>query len=132
MKRDFSFGINDNFLVFIDTFDDKTTGFSFGANAAGAQWDGQMSEGAKVNLNWDNKWESSTSYNKESWIWEAAIPFKSIRYKNNSTRWGINFSRLDLQAKEKSAWESFKAGIEKGAERNCTQAEIALNQCLKN
>ncbi|MDF5690446.1 DUF5916 domain-containing protein [Aquirufa aurantiipilula] len=104
LKRDFSFGINDNFLVFIDTFDDKTTGFSFGANAAGAQWDGQMSEGAKVNLNWDNKWESSTFYNKESWIWEAAIPFKSIRYKNNSTRWGINFSRLDLQAKEKSAW----------------------------
>jgi len=33
--------------------------------------------------------------------------------------------------KEKSAWESFKAGIAKGAERNCTQAEIALNQCIK-
>jgi hypothetical protein len=35
---------------------------------------------------------------------EAAIPFKSIRYRGNSTRWGINFSRLDLKAKEKSAW----------------------------
>lgn len=34
-------------------------------------------------------------------------------------------------SKEKSAWESFKSGIAKGAERNCTQAEIALNQCLK-
>ena len=51
MKRDFAFGVNDNFLVFIDTFEDKTTGFAFGGNAAGAQWDGQMSEGAKVNLN---------------------------------------------------------------------------------
>ncbi len=104
LKRDFSFGNNDNFLVFIDTFDDKTTGFSFGANAAGAQWDGQMSEGVKMNLNWDNKWESATSYRKNSWIWEAAIPFKSIRYKGDATRWGINFSRLDLKAKEKSAW----------------------------
>lgn len=104
LKRDFSFGSNDNFLVFIDTFEDKTTGFSFGANAAGAQWDGQMSEGAKMNLNWDNKWESATTYNKKSWIFEAAIPFKSIRYRGNSTRWGINFSRLDLKAKEKSAW----------------------------
>lgn len=104
LKRDFSFGSNDNFLVFIDTFEDKTTGFSFGANAAGAQWDGQMSEGAKMNLNWDNKWESATTYNSKSWIFEAAIPFKSIRYRGNSTRWGINFSRLDLKAKEKSAW----------------------------
>ncbi|MFM6942766.1 MAG: hydrolase, partial [Aquirufa sp.] len=34
MKRDFGFGVNDNFLVFIDTFEDKTTGFAFGANAA--------------------------------------------------------------------------------------------------
>ena len=104
LKRDFSFGSNDNFLVFIDTFEDKTTGFSFGANAAGAQWDGQMSEGAKMNLNWDNKWESATTYNNKSWIFEAAIPFKSIRYRGNSTRWGINFSRLDLKAKEKSSW----------------------------
>ena len=104
LKRDFSFSNNDNFLVFIDTFDDKTTGFSFGANAAGAQWDGQMSEGVKVNLNWDNKWESGTTYNRKSWIFEAAIPFKSIRYQSNSKRWGINFSRLDLKAKEKSAW----------------------------
>jgi hypothetical protein len=104
MKRDFAFGVNDNFLVFIDTFEDKTTGFAFGANAAGAQWDGQMSEGAKVNLNWDNKWESATTYKKDSWIFEAAIPFKSIRYKDNIKRWGINFSRYDLKAKEKSAW----------------------------
>lgn len=36
-----------------------------------------------------------------------------------------------MPTKEKSAWESFKAGIAKGAERNCTQAEIALNQCTK-
>lgn len=104
MKRDFAFGVNDNFLVFMDTFEDKTTGFAFGANAAGAQWDGQMSEGAKVNLNWDNKWESATRYKKDSWIFEAAIPFKSIRYKDNIKRWGINFSRYDLKAKEKSAW----------------------------
>jgi hypothetical protein len=104
MKRDFGFGVNDNFLVFIDTFEDKTTGFAFGANAAGAQWDGQMSEGSKVNLNWDNKWESATTYKRDSWIFEAAIPFKSIRYKGNLQRWGINFSRYDLKAKEKSAW----------------------------
>jgi len=53
LKRDFSFGGNDNFLVFIDPFDDQTNGFTFGANAAGAQWDGMMFNGGNVNLNWD-------------------------------------------------------------------------------
>ncbi|MDQ2753519.1 MAG: hydrolase, partial [Bacteroidota bacterium] len=42
LHRDFNFQKNDNFLLFIDPFEDGTTGFSFGANAAGAQWDGTM------------------------------------------------------------------------------------------
>ncbi|MFZ9188910.1 MAG: carbohydrate binding family 9 domain-containing protein, partial [Algoriphagus sp.] len=58
LRRDFNFGKNDNFLLFMDPFDDLTNGFSFGANAAGAQWDGQMSNGGAVDLSWDNKWVS--------------------------------------------------------------------------
>ena len=34
-------------------------------------------------------------------------------------------------AKEKSGWESFKEGLARGAERKCTQGEIAMNQCVK-
>ncbi|HEV7620152.1 MAG TPA: carbohydrate binding family 9 domain-containing protein, partial [Flavisolibacter sp.] len=52
LRRDFSFTKNDNFLLFIDPFQDGTNGFSFGANAAGAQWDGLMYEGGKVDLSW--------------------------------------------------------------------------------
>ena len=37
LRRDFVFPLNDNFLVFIDPFQDKTNGFSFGSSAAGAQ-----------------------------------------------------------------------------------------------
>ncbi len=104
LKRDFNFGKNDNFLLFMDTFDDKTNGFSFGANAAGAPWDGQMNDGGSVDLSWDNKWETAVKNDAEKWVWEAAIPFKSIRYKPGITEWGINFSRLDLTISEKSAW----------------------------
>src|ERR1700730_7277559 len=104
MKRDFSFVKNDNFLLFMDPFDDQTNGFSFGANAAGAQWDGTMYEGGKVDLSWDNKWTSVVKDYKDKWIFEAAIPFKTIRYKKGITQWGINFSRNDLKASEKSSW----------------------------
>lgn len=104
LKRDWVFGRNDNFLVFIDTFDDRTSGFSFGSSAAGAQWDGIMYEGGKVDLSWDNKWVSAVSSAEDRWIFEASIPFKSIRYKRGISRWGINFSRLDLKTTEKSSW----------------------------
>jgi hypothetical protein len=104
LRRDFTFNKNDNFLLFMDTFDDRTNGFSFGSNAAGAPWDGQQYDGANVNLSWDNRWVTAVKNDDEKWVWEAAIPFKSIRYKPGITRWGINFSRLDLAIAEKSAW----------------------------
>ncbi|EAZ79428.1 DUF5916 domain-containing protein [Algoriphagus machipongonensis] len=104
LRRDFSFGKNDNFLLFMDPFDDQTNGFTFGANAAGAQWDGIMYNGGSVDLSWDNKWRSKVTNYDDKWVFEAAIPFKSIRYKKGITEWGINFSRLDLKATEKSGW----------------------------
>jgi hypothetical protein len=104
LRRDFSFGKNDNFLLFMDPFDDQTNGFSFGTNAAGAQWDGIMFDGGKMDLSWDNKWTSVVQNYADRYVFEAAIPFKSIRYKQGITRWGINFSRLDLKTTEKSSW----------------------------
>ena len=104
LQRDFSFGKNDNFLVALDPFDNQTTGFAFGLNAYGAQWDGTMFNGRNVDLNWDTKWYSEVQFDEEKWICEIAIPFKSIRYEEGSQRWGINFSRLDLKASEKSSW----------------------------
>lgn len=103
-KRDFSFGKNDNFLVAIDPFNNMTTGFAFGLNAYGAQWDGTMYDGRSVDLNWDTKWYSEVAFDEEKWTAEIAIPFKSIRYNDNLEQWGISFSRLDLKASEKSGW----------------------------
>ncbi|WP_339704433.1 DUF5916 domain-containing protein [uncultured Kriegella sp.] len=104
LRRDFSFGKNDNFLLFMDPFNNQTTGFSFGANAYGAQWDGTMYNGGSVDLNWDSKWVSETTRSDEKWVFEMALPFKSIRYEDGVREWGINFSRLDLKSSEKSSW----------------------------
>ncbi|MFM1928913.1 MAG: hypothetical protein RL387_241 [Bacteroidota bacterium] len=104
LKRDWNFGKNDNFIVFMDTYGDLTNGFAFGANAAGAQWDGTMYEGGSVDLNWDNKWTSNITNDANRYIWEASIPFKSIRYKAGIKEWGINFGRNDLITTEKSSW----------------------------
>jgi Domain of unknown function (DUF5916)/Carbohydrate family 9 binding domain-like len=104
MKRDWNFGKNDNDLLFFDTFNDLTNGFTFGSNARGGQWDGLLSGGSGANLGWDNKWKSEVSFDKDKWVWEAAIPFKTLRYKSDIIKWGLNMSRLDLKTTEKSAW----------------------------
>jgi hypothetical protein len=104
LRRDFNFLKNDNFIVFIDTYNDQTNGFAFGVSAAGAQWDGVQANGGTVNLDWDIKWKSAVKNYKDRWVAEFAIPFRSIRYNGGDKEWGINFSRLDLKTNEKSSW----------------------------
>jgi hypothetical protein len=103
-RRDFIFGNNDNFLSFFDTFLDQTNGFSFGISASGAKWDGTMSGGSDVDLDWECKWESKIKHYPDKWVAEMRIPFKSIRYPSGGQYWYVNFSRLDLKTDEKSAW----------------------------
>ncbi|MEY3368867.1 MAG: hypothetical protein RI973_2022 [Bacteroidota bacterium] len=104
LRRDFNFGKNDNFLLFLDPFDDQINGFTFGANARGAQWEGLLFDGGKADLSWENKWESGVHSTDDFWTFEMAVPFKTLRYKKGIDRWGVNFSRLDLKTTEKSAW----------------------------
>jgi len=103
-RRDWSFGKNDNFFAAIDTYNDQTNGFAFGISAAGGQWDGIQSDGGTVSLEWDGKWYSAVQHHPDYWIAEFSIPFKTIRYRDGDTEWGINFSRLDLKTNEKSGW----------------------------
>ena len=104
LRRDFNFQKNDNFVVFIDTYNDQTNGFAFGVSAAGAQWDGLQANGGGVNLDWDIKWRSAVKNYDDRWVAEFAIPFRSIRYNGGAKEWGINFSRNDLKTSEKSSW----------------------------
>ena len=104
LRRDFSFPKNDNFIIFIDTYNDQTNGFAFGVSAAGAQWDGIQADGGDVSLDWDCKWFSAIKEHDDHWVAEFAIPFRSIRYQDGVDEWGINFSRFSLLQNEKSAW----------------------------
>jgi hypothetical protein len=104
LRRDFGFTKNDNFIIFIDTYNDYTNGFAFGVSPAGAQWDGMQANGGGVNLDWDIKWRSEVKNYEDRWVAEFAIPFRSMRYGDGAQEWGINFSRNDLKTNEKSSW----------------------------
>ncbi len=104
LRRDYNFTRNDNFMVFIDTYNDQTNGFAFGISAAGAQTEGLQYDGTRVLYSWDIKWRSAVISYDDRWVVEFSIPFRSIRYSEGDTEWGINFGRLDLKNNEKSAW----------------------------
>jgi hypothetical protein len=104
LRHDFNFNRNDNFLIFFDTYNDQTNGFTFGVTAAGAQWDGLLYDGGTENFNWDIKWRSAVKSYDDRWVIEIAIPFRSLRYHGGTSEWGFNFSRFDLKSSEKSSW----------------------------
>ncbi len=104
LRRDFSFGGNDAFVLYLDTFNDRTNGFSFGVSAAGAQYDGLQSDGGDVSLDWDCKWESKVRHYDKYWLVEMAIPLRNLKFQPDVREWGINFTRQDLKRNEKSSW----------------------------
>ncbi len=104
LRRDFRFFNNDNFAVFFDTFNDQTNGFGFYLSAAGVQYDHLVYEGSRVNASWDTKWKSAMKSYDDRWVIEMSIPFRSLRYSETDSVWGVNFGRFDLKTNEKSAW----------------------------
>jgi len=104
LRRDFTFMGNDNFALFLNPYNDQTNGFGFYVSAAGAQYDHLGYDGNKFDVTWDTKWKSAVKSYDDRWVIEMCIPFRSLRYIEGYTEWGINFGRLDLKTNEKSAW----------------------------
>lgn len=106
LRRDYSFPITDAFAVFIDPFQNETTGFSFSVNPYGSQREGIVGYGGQfgVTTSWDNRWFSRVKNYDDRWVVEMAIPFKTLRYDNVNDTWNINFARNDQKQIETSAW----------------------------
>jgi hypothetical protein len=117
LKRDTEFWDGDGFGVVIDPVNESTNGFAFGVNPAGVQTEylvtGQTGRRREpepgrplkgFNVAWDNKWISEVTTYPDRWIVEIAIPFKTLRYEDDKTSWGINFFRRDAATNSISTW----------------------------
>ncbi len=104
LRRDYDGGNNDGFVVFFDPFKDKTNGFAFGITPFGVQREGLVVNGNNPNNDWDNKWFSASKIYEDYYIVEMAIPFKTLRFKDNATSWRVNFGRIDRKNNEFSSW----------------------------
>ena len=119
-RRDSPLNNSDSFSFIIDTFKDFQTGYLFGTNSAGIEYDAQitgggeggsmmrrfsMGTGGGFNVNWDAVWEVKSQKGDFGWSAEFAIPFKTLRYATNKDQsWGINFERVIARKKEEAHW----------------------------
>ena len=94
MRRDsFNLYNNDHFAVQFDTFYDRRNGYGFFVNALGGLADSQVVN-EQPNPNWNTLFDARTADFDGGWTVEMQIPFRSIRFKEGSGTWGINFRRL--------------------------------------
>lgn len=110
LRRDFNWSINDNLSVYIDPFNDYTNGFTFGITPLGVVREGLVTNGRNVSSDWDNKWFSKVKDFGDRWQFEMKIPFKTIRYNENSMEWNLIFLRKDLKNNEESTWAPVPQG----------------------
>lgn len=109
LKRDSELDDSDAFSVLLDPVGQKNLGYAFGVNVGGAQTEAMVSAAQgvfvkSVDESWDARWYSAVKQTTEGWSLEMAIPFKSIRFKESTDTWGINFWRVDRQSNERHVW----------------------------
>ena len=113
-RRDSSLDDTDAFLFVIDGLLDRQNGYVFGTNAAGIEYDGQVTKegagnfgsgGGAFNLNWDGSWTVQAAVTENGWSAEFEIPFRTLRYgRADVQNWGINFQRNIRRNNEVAYW----------------------------
>jgi hypothetical protein len=86
---------SDWFIVAVDPYYDKRTGYLFGVNPIGSIMDSTLSNDVSEDDSWDGVWEAKTAINGQGWIVEMRIPFNQLRFpKKDEYTWGVNFRRI--------------------------------------
>ena len=105
MRRDSMaiFQGNDHIAFIFDTFYDRRNGVLFEANAVGGRIDAQVTNERQFSMDWNPIWEVKVGRFEDGWTVEAAIPFKSLRYRPGRGQiWGFNVRRGNQWKNESS------------------------------
>ncbi len=99
-------GDDDRFAMILSTYNDLRSGYRFETNPNGTKHEGIYKTVGQHLPAWDTIWYAGSSYSKEGWVTEIAIPFKSISFHPENDTWGINFSRSIRRRGEEITWLS--------------------------
>lgn len=91
----------------IDSYYDKSTGFSFTTSVSGVIGDEFITgNGNNWDTNWNPIWYAKTNIDEEGWTAEIKIPLSQLRYGDKEDHvWGFNIMRRDFRADERSTFQ---------------------------
>ncbi len=85
---------SDLFVVYLDPYRDRRSGYYFGLDAAGTVFDGTLYNDDWQDNSWDGVWEGRVGREAHGWTAELRIPFSQLRFhEERSSLWGIDFER---------------------------------------
>lgn len=85
---------SDHFVIFLDPYLDRMSGYYFGVNAAGTLYDGVMMSDESDDDSWDGVWEARVQHLENGWSTEFRIPFSQMRFRDTGLgAWGVNLRR---------------------------------------
>lgn len=103
MRRDGQ-GVGEFVGIILDTFYDRRNAVELLVNPLGGRMDGQITNERQWNGDWNPVWDVRAGRFDSGWTFEAAIPFKSLRYQPASEQvWGITIERRVAWKNEYSA-----------------------------
>ncbi len=102
-------GDEDEVTLYLDPFYSRTTAYYFSVSISGEKYDGIIfDDGKRQDPSWDGIWYAKTKAGKGIWIAEIKIPFKSIRYKRDAEKWGIQFKRYIAKKRTTIVWKGYE------------------------
>lgn len=91
--------------IMLDTFNDRRTAYKFAVTASGVRADCRLVDDARNrDYSWDGVWFSGTQVHDWGFVVEMEIPYKSIKYDNALTEWGLDFDRWTPRNSEDLYW----------------------------
>lgn len=96
---------SDEVSIFVDSYHDKRTAFSFTLNAAGVKRDAYFFNDNNDDDRWDAVWDGKTSIDAEGWAAEFRIPFDQLRFSGAEENvFGFNIQRKIPRLNEEQHW----------------------------
>ena len=113
MRRDSStLSQNEGVAILLDTFYDRRNGLFFTVSPIGGRADGQVSNERGYNRDWNPVWALQTGRFEGGWTFEAAFPFKSMRYRPGRPQvWGLQLRRRVRHKNETSFLTPLDPGL---------------------
>ena len=96
----------DHLMIFLDSYNDKRTGYKFMVTPTGVQGDELRYDDVKRDQNWNGIWYSEGSVDEKGWYAEVKIPFFNLRFQDKEIQsWGFNIMRTISKQAARGQWK---------------------------